>query len=381
MALQLSVVLMGIEALLKLRHAFWRLIWEQSPDGANDLQWFHTLVHQWFAGRFLYTQDEGATYPPATYAILWPLLGWGGFTPARWLWAATAVVALAWLAYLLVRESGAKTPLERLFIALMILSIKATSVTIGNGQLIIHLLPALLAGLVLIHRGRGTWGRDLVSAALILASLVKPSVSVPFFWMVLFVPRRPRPALLICLGYTALTMFSASFQDAGLPILIRGWLARSSEPAVVAGNANLHLWLGVLGLKQWIFPVSLVALGALGLWSYVHRDRDFWLLLGVTALVARLWTYHQFYDDLLVLLPIVALFRLAKGHPRGDGGDITAGLLLAITYAGLLAPGRPVLFGRVWHFLFGATQAAIWIVVLIFFLTLASREKTYKSAV
>jgi hypothetical protein len=313
--------------------------------------------------------------PPATYAILWPLLGWLELTPARWLWVSTTLAALGWLIYLIVQESGADTPLERIFVALMPLSMYATGATIGNGQLSVHLLPLLVSGLLLLQRGQGGWHEDLLVTVLVLAALVKPSVAAPFFWIVLFVPGRLRPALLVTLGYGALTLFATSFQKPGLLLLLRSWLARASAMAVNAGESHLHIWLASLGLEEWIFPASLLALAALGFWIYHHRRRDLWLLLSVTALVARFWTFHRWYDDLLILLPMVALFRIAKRGPSADGGDVVAGVLLTITMLTTLAPGGLYLLPPPWNTLYLAGQVFVWIVALIFLLDRARHEK------
>jgi hypothetical protein len=80
--------------------------------------------------------------------------------------------------------------------------------------------------------------------------------------------------------------------------------------------------------------------GAICCWTYCHHHRDFWLLLGVAALVARIWTYHGLYDDLLILLPALTLFRMVKRGPSADGSDMAAGVLLALTWLGALAPAR-----------------------------------------
>jgi hypothetical protein len=373
--LHIAVVFLAALALLKLGDEFRRLIWESGRSGAIDLRILHELVYRWFAGRSVYDELITAVHPPGTYAILWPLLGWLAVAPARWLWAATTVAVLGWLAYLTVRESGADTSLERVFAALMLFSMNATGVTIGNGQLIVHLLPVLVAGLLLLQRGRGGWREDLLAAAMLLVTLAKPSVSVPFFWIVLFISGRLRPALFVALGYVALTLFAASFQEPGLGRLLRGWLANSSALAVRGGYANLHVWLFTLGLEQWILPASLLALMALGFWTYRHRHGDFWLLLGVAALVGRFWTYHRLYDDLLILLPMVTLFRIAKRSPSADGGDVVAGVLLAFTILAMLAPARLRYAPWPWYLLFTGGHALVWVAVLIFLLDRARRER------
>lgn len=374
--LRLAIVLMSVAALFRLSNEFSRLLWEPGRTGAIDLKILHDLAQQWFSGRPVYSELKTATYPPASFLLLWPLLGWLPVTPARWLWAATTVPALGWLVYLVVRESGAATFLERTAVAMLPLSMYATSATIGNGQLIVHVLPPLVAGLLLLHHKRGEWPGDWLAAALILAALVKPTVSAPFFWIALFVPRTVRPALLVMLGYLGITLFAASFQETDLLTLFREWLARGLAVAVRGGYANMPIWLTALGLKELVLPVSFLVLAALGLWTYRHRHGDFWLLLGVTALVARLWTHHLMYDDLLILLPMIALFRLAKSGLSNDGSDVMAGVLLALTWMAALAPARWLSFPPPWDWLFATGQTIVWTLVLIFLLIQFRREKT-----
>jgi hypothetical protein len=373
--MRLAVAIMAVAALLRLGFAFWRLLWDSGRLGAIDLRFRHTEVNLWFAGKPVYGQVESAVYPPATYALLWPILGWLPVTQARWLWGATTVIALGWLAYLLVRESGARTPLERLFIALLVFSIYPTRVIIGIGQLGLHLFPPLLSGLVLLQRRDSGWRKDLLAAALLLWALVKPSVSAPFFWIVFFVPDKLRPFLLVSIGYIALTLFAASFQEGGLATLFVDKMARTAAYTRMWGYANLHIWLASLGLQAWALPASGITLLVLGLWTYLHRRVDPWLLISVAAIVARFWTTHGFYDDLLILLPAVALFRLAKGGSSADGGDMVAGGLFAITVAALLGEARILLFVAPWDFLFKPVYTIIWISVLIFLLDRARRDR------
>jgi hypothetical protein len=378
--LRAAVTVLALFALLKLGSEFWRLVWDTGFYGAIDLEHLHTQAHRWFAGSPVYAELHNALYPPASYAILWPLVGWLDFNSARWLWAGTYVVMLGWLAWIIVRESGAETRLERAFVALLLLSMNATGVTIGNGQLIIHCLPFLLTGLFLIHRGRGDWHEDLLGALLILVALVKPSITAFFFWAVLFCPGRLRPAVLVVVGYFALTLFAAAFQGAGVPALIAGWLRNSAGVGARLGYANLEIWFADLGLPAWGVPASLLVLGLLGVWTYLHRDVDIWLFCGVTAIVARMAVYHMVYDDLLVLLPMVALFRIAKRGEAADGSDVIAGLLLAVLVLVMLAPARLQFPSSPWLPLFAAGHVSVWLAVLLFLLRQAWMEQGLKRA-
>lgn len=378
MLLRIAVGLMAVAAVVWLGYEFWRLLGEPAHIGpwkvhlgAIDLKMRYQEVHKWFAGEPVYRELKDAVYPPASYAILWPLLGWLKLTAAKWLWAVTTVASLAWLVYLIVLESGADTPLGRVFVALIPLSMYPTGAAIGNGQLIVHLMPMLLAGLLMLSRGQGRWDTDLVSGLLIVICLVKPSITTPFLWIVLLVPGRLRPFCLVFFGYVTLTLFSASFQETGLVSLFRDWLANSSDVAVNAGHANLHRLLAHLGLRQWIFPTSLLVQLSLGIWIYYHRHGDLWTLVGVTALVARFWTYHRWYDDLLILLPMVALYRISKNGPSIRGIDMLAGILLALTMAFMVAPGGLYLLRLPWNTIYVSVQTVLWVIVLVFLLKLA----------
>jgi len=380
--LRCAIPLMALVALVWLGYQFWRLlwgstpIWSLSPVGAVDLMLRHDEVQRWFSGRPVYSELNTAVYPPASFVLLWPLLGWLSVSQARWLWAVTTVISLGWLIYLLVQESGADTPLERVFVALMPLAIYSTGAAIGNGQLIIFLLLALVVGLTRLQ-GQGGWREDLLAAALMLIALVKPSQSVPFFWILLFVPRTWRYAILTSLGYILITFFASLFQGPSLLILLRDWLTRVSGLAKNGGYADLHTLLKIVGLENWGLVVSLLILIGLGVWIYRHRQKDIWLLLGVTALVTRFWTYHRWYDDLLILLPMIALFRVTKQAP-GTKDGITASVILAITLLFMLAPGGLYLFPPPWNMLYVVGQIIVWFVGLTFLLNLTQRKRSAK---
>ncbi|MGH7966105.1 MAG: glycosyltransferase 87 family protein [Candidatus Binatia bacterium] len=380
--LSIAIVLMTLAAFHRLADQFSRLLWELGPEGAIDLKQRHQEVHLWFAGHSVYTAVGHAVYPPASYVILWPLLGWLSVTAARWLWAVTSVVMLGWLVYLAVRESEAGMRLEQLVIGLLALSMYATSATIGNGQLIVHILPMLITGITRLDRREG-WLPDVLGAALIVTALVSPTIAAPFFWIVLFTPGRIRPAVLVVAGYVMLTLFAVWFQEAS-PVSVQEWAERGQKGAawgaVQGGYANLHSWLGAWGLQAWNRHASLFVLSILGVWVYRHRRVDLWLLLGVSAIAARVWAYHRLYDDLLILLPLIALFRIAKRGPAAKGEDVIAGLLLAITWVAVLAPARLLVSPPLWSWLFAAGQTVVWVAMLIFLLWQASREKFARAA-
>jgi len=375
--LRAAIAVMTLLACLKLGDEFRRLVWQSDFNGAIDLRQRQNEVQRWFGGLPVYGEVPTAVYPPASYSMLWPLLGWLGLAQARWLWAVTATACLAWLSALATVESRARSRLERAFAALLPLSMNAAGVALGNGQPIIHVLPLLIASVLLVQRRPAGWRRDLAAAFIFLPALVKPSLSAPFLWLLLLARGGLRVVLLVAGGYLGLTLLAARFQSLGVTALVSAWVATLSGIGA-DGYAELHTLLVETHHPGWSLASSGAALLALGAWVYRHRREDPWLLLGVTGVVARLWTYHRVYDDLLILLPMLSLCRITRTARSGRAAGWAAGLLAA-SVAAMLMPAR--LAESPWAWAFSGTHAVVWIAALLFLLVRARRERAHLTAV
>jgi hypothetical protein len=373
--LYFACLALGLLAALKLGDEFRRLLLDPSHQGAIDIRNLQPLVSGWFSGKAVYEELASAVHPPATYVLLWPLLGWLDLTQARWLWAITSVLVMSSLVYVIVRESGATTRVEHVFVALLALSMNATGVTVGNGQLILHILPALLVGLLWLHRSQAGSRVPLAAAGLLLFTLAKPTISAPFLWIALLAGGGLLITLSVVSSYVGVTLFALLFQGSAPKVLAQGWADRATTVAATGGYANVHRWLALLDMQDWMFVASLLAFAALGIWVYRYRKGDIWILLGVTAIFARLWTYHRVYDDVLILLPMVALFRTAKREFSSEATRVAAGLLLAATVLAMVAPARLEHAGWPWSLLFTGGHPLVWFAVLGFLVYLAWRDR------
>jgi hypothetical protein len=350
-------------AVLKLGDEHRRLLLDSGYSGAIDLRYYQAIGGSWFAGRDVYGKLH-SPYPPGSMPLLKVLgFGWFGETDARWLWAFSLAGVTCVFGWLMVKESRAESNLDKLFVVLMLLSMNATGVNVGNGQISLHVLLLMTAPILFLDR-HAEWRRQtpLVLTALLI-SLVKPSMSVPFFGLVLVQRNGFRTAAAVAVGYAAVTMFAVAFQDRPLLALLRDSLAYGHAQAVPGGYANLDNWLLAMGLPGWAFPAAFLVLVTLGLWLLLHRHADVWILLGVTAITARLWMYHRVYDDMLILLPMVALFRIARHPNTAQEASVQAGLLLAVTVVAMLAPARFERLPFPWHVPFTVGHAVIWIVI------------------
>jgi hypothetical protein len=177
--------------------------------------------------------------------------------------------------------------------------------------------------------------------------------------------------------YLALTAFAVAFQMRAFPrfggtakpmgVLTR-WTARAPGGAymgsIKGGYGTVHNLLAELGLQKWNTAASLAILALLGLWIFRHRRADFWLLMGVTAILARIWTYHRWYDDLLLLFPLVVLFRLTRIPEVAPRVKLVAGVLFLWLWGFLLAPG--VLYTVRSPGIWVGLQVSGWLVALAF---------------
>lgn len=369
-----AVVVMFGAFLFRIPYDFWRLAFEpKGHSAASDLRFRFVELHAWFAGNPVYGAIESADYPPASYVILLPLVGWPTFEIARLLAVVSMAAALAWLCALSVRGAGSIDRNVRLFALLVPLSMYATTATVRIGQLGVYLMAFLLAGILLLAERERTWKSDLLAAVLLAGALVKPTFSVPFMWIAFF-RGGLRPTILIPGLYVLLTLVAAAFQDASLPMLIQGWLGQSAQVDFRTGHANVYTWLGMLGLEKHLLAGSILVLLASGLWTWWYRRGDIWILLGVAAIVARIWSWHHWYDDILLLVPLITLVRMATVRRSGGRADWIAMALLGLIWAFGIAPYEVRNAPPPWGDLFKIAKATTWLATLGLLLVRVRRE-------
>lgn len=390
---RLMMALMAIISLLWLGYEFWRLLFQVGEMGAIDLKNRHAEVSCWIDGINPYRAKGTAMYPPASYPLLWPFLGWLNFNAARWLWALSSLLCLGGLVFLTQKYAPARTHTEKLFWVILPLAIYPTGATIGNGQLPVHILPALMAALLLISE-KPHLLRDVSAGLLFLFALVKPTLSAPFFWILVFRPQRLRPALVAVTGYLLLTFASTAFLQGNAWQLMGDWIQTSlngadfgtrqieksltEESAAFSSGAHwlslrINRYMSQMQLHGLSLPNALAGLLLLGIWTWFYRNIDLWILLGVTALFARFWTYHMWYDDLLILLPMMALYRIAGTERFSAKWRGTAFWLFALSLPLMMAPGGLYLFPPPWNTLYVLAQKLLW-VSMAFFLIIAAEK-------
>lgn len=376
----LGVAYLVIAAVGKLAYALPRLVRDVEPWSAIDLKYRHNEVAAWFAGEPVYGVVDGAVYPPASHVLLWPLLGWLPLDAARLLWATSTLAAAAIIALLAYHVCRPAPPLQRLLVAGLAFAAYPLQLSVFVGQMGVHVAALALAGAFVLVTARLSWPSDVLAAVLLTASLVKPTLSVPLVLAALVLARRFRPVVLVGGFYATLTAMAAAVQPASLFTLLHEWLAVSGgRVSFLEGVPSVHLLLAWLGLGDWTMAASLLLLAGAGAWLWHRRDADPWVLLGAAAIVARFWTHSRAYDDALLLLAALTLFRTtlrAAGRTQRLAALFFAGawaVLLTPTWAFYnLPPAATVLL----H----AGHTALWLAVLGFLVAVTRRRTPLRGA-
>jgi len=427
-ALIVAIASMCVVSAAWLCYQSWRYFYvptqlgsQQISRGAIDVKNRFGETRAWFRGQNVYAIYPDAVYPPASYALLGIVFNRLRWKIAQLVWYLLSLASVGVLSWQVVRHSLAQTRLEKVFLGLMPFAFYATGAALGNGQLVVFVLPLVLSALLRLTQPRLT-NRDIgLGAIAMLFALVQPTIAAPFFWLVLFVVPRLKPAVLVVGMYLALTAFAVPFQigatipkkpaakpkiataavapkptptpepeppaDDVLPPdalqtdgpvqILNTWSGRATHGAyhgsLKGGYASVHDLLAALGLARWNWPTSIAILLLLGLWVFRNRHADLWLLLGVTAIVARLWTYHSWYDDLILIIPLISLFRLTKLPSYSPQTKLLAAGLFFWIWIFLLAPG--VLYTLRSPDILVGIQITGWMVALLFLEFQVRRER------
>jgi hypothetical protein len=180
---------------------------------------------------------------------------------------------------------------------------------------------------------------------------------------------RWRPWLLVASAYATLTLVAASFQATRLDTLILMSVSNGAALASRVFDGNIHYVLARLHLPHLALPASAAGLLLLGWWIASVRRAEWWVLAGVTAIFTRFWVYHRTYDSVLLLVPEIALFRIASA-----AGSMTmrraAEALLAATVISGLPPWNLhyIPHERLWI----VGQTLVWAVDLVFLVRCAA---------
>jgi hypothetical protein len=382
-----------------LGYGFWRLtLVHQRFGGGVDLRLRWREVLRWWDGVDIYRFDPDAMYPPASYLMFTPIVGWGPFRQVRWLYAALMVLCLVLLVRTLLRAAGGDRR-QRILLVAAALASYPLGAGIGNGQVA---LPVLLFVLVMAQASSAP-----AAGLALVAAVLKPTLGGPFAVLVLTKRRGAVAAALAAIVYLALTLgatlplgrdpverleawaergvqgaeFGANrgegsigtrnqrsletavLEGSGRPdgVKARRAPAPPPEPLLTIKSINVHSLLAWWGRPRWMTLGTVLTVLAAWAWALRRRAAPLWTRLGVLGITTVLCTYHAWYDHALLLLPFVALQRIGTGEDAGGLAPRHARRLAVWLALSLLAPGGLYLLPHPWNNAYVIAQTAIWL--------------------
>jgi hypothetical protein len=273
---------------------------------------------------------EEVVYPPSSTLTQIALYGWPSLPFTRWIFVALNLVAAAVVAWWSRGLIGGPPETRWLFAGLALVNL-GYSQTLINGNYGILVVAALMLAFALRER-------HPVTAGLVLGvALVKPTLSAPFV-VLLLADRRYRALVVMTAVAAASVALSVVLTGDGPLVLVR----QSLEGTARFAKAPYAIWqllrawgtgtAFALAVNAAVFMIPFVVV----LWRAVAKGtvETSWLALAALAgVVARLFTYHNSIDNVVLTFLVLALARLAV-----DRRDAWATALLAAVVLSVLVP-------------------------------------------
>ena len=232
-------------------------------------------------------------YPPWAYPLI-TFFAWPEWPATRAYFALLNLLALAAITWALYELAGKGD--RGALVATACLMNSTFCMTLGMGQL--GIMTLLFLALALVYQQRK---KEIPAGIFLGLSLLKPTISLPF--LIPFLVKKKGKTLslgaatvLFLWAITALVTKTPPYD------LLTEWLAAASA-LKFEGDGPAHLF-AVWGIPRSAFTVLTVAITVPVL--FILRKEPWVLLFGITAVAARFWTYHRFYDNILLVFLLLA---------------------------------------------------------------------------
>jgi hypothetical protein len=296
-------------------------------------------------------------YPPWAF-FLGIFLYFPAWPAVRAYFAAVNIAAGMFMLAFGFRIGLAHGRLSAITLALSCTGLGAASTTLGLGQYGIVIVAILMASLWLLEAHQRVWA----GAALGLAA-AKPTISVPFGLP--FLAQRQWKAISGLAIYLLIATAAIWLLTKTNPVEMTLQMLRATQAYMQVGYGPMNLLMSA-GLPQSVAvllaAVTLGAAAAIVTWGWAKSP----LLnqYAIAAVAGRLWTYHQLYDNLMLVFLLLALGDLAlqTGRKAHWCGFAAVGI-------SLWAPGRWCDFVAFQNF-----QMLTWITALAVLLAASPRR-------
>lgn len=247
--------------------------------------------------------------PEAPWGWLGNALVYGPPLPALRVYYLLLILAVMWLLWSWGYRVGIRfSRASGLLLAASTFAISSICTAVGVGQNSPFIVAALVASYLLAERKQ----RVLAGVCLGFA-LAKPQIGAPF--VLPFLCTGEFLVLAAAAAYmTAATLAVCVLIGISPLEFIQGWFRFIGEMPSWSGYGP-HRWLGDAGLPEsTALAAAAIIVGVAALWTiWVLRHRPRIVLFAIAAVAARLWSYHQLYDNVMLVFVLIAAGELAAG--------------------------------------------------------------------
>ena len=256
-------------------------------------------------------------YPPSEILLQTVITGFLPKDSVVPVWTGINMIALFCLFFILVQRhslSRERTLLSSFTILAILLIWTPTQITISHTQYSIVVL-----GLLLLAYHEMETGHHFRAGIFLSLSLIKPSLSLPFFIVPLV--KRQWKVFSVVAGIQILSTLIFSLIVRSAPwVVISEWIKVAQY--FTAGMYSLQEILNRMAWENTIIGNSII-IGFLATVTFLYWHRqsiDNKFLFDFMCFVSVLWTYHGNYDFVVLLPPFLQILEGSTDKNTGKGG-------------------------------------------------------------
>ena len=336
-------------------------------------------------GLNIYEQSKDAIYPPSTLVFFFPVLAAIPYASADAVWAVVHLGSLGvlfWFAYSTVRPFSLNLAL---FTGAAVLAAQANGQQLGVGQI----TTIIMALVVLTLKIREWMPNSLVGSFLASVTLAvamgKVSISLPLCMVLFAIPGfRVITVMAAVINLVVSQIVAATIGENVISVALQ--ILENTNTVRGLGSLDIHALGVAIGAPPEIGSVlSLLLLIGLGMVAWKFRRANLMFLLALASIVGRFWTYHNHYDNtMLLFLPISAALALSSIHKsdsdKTPGRVTVATLWLAMIVLSLVFPARVLVYDAPFFGCFLMIQLVVWLTSVYLLFLFDGKTRIIKKA-
>jgi Glycosyltransferase family 87 len=295
-------------------------------------------------------------YPPWAFFTGFIFIPGISLVATRFYFAILNLISLVILAIFAYQIGIPYGKTQALFSISASLALGSHATTLLNGQYGIIINAFLIGMFWSIEKYKNIWAGLLLGIA-----TIKPNISALYFFILLIRWRiKAILSFFIYLIGGSIVIWIVTKVD---PISMTSYIIYQSKYFADQGFSSIN-FLTIAGIDLKLATILMALVGTIVITAifYIWRNSSLLTLFAIASVIGRVWTYHRFYDNVMLIFLLLALLDLTFRNPQ----QINI-LILTLLGISLWLPGRIVTISYL-ATLTQFIQFFIWIGALIYLL-------------